>query len=425
MPFALTAFSAPAAGTTRRDAAIAYAVCPILLLASGYGLWKWIGLTANPGLGQHDVNFLLIGLVLLPLALFLFLSIVSAQRFEHARLSHSYQLRLDHLQKRLNHQEDLLHSLMDHSEAMAIFDSENRYWFLNKRAAQGLGHAATEIIGKLPSRIMGYERTRRLEARLDEVRSGGYPIEALEQITDAGGRVRFVQVHYEKIARVGDMTDGVMVREEDITSLIVERTRREHMLRQVISALVAVVDRRDPYAAGHSARVGQLARMIAEEMMLDEKQIEAAEIAGSLMNFGKVLVPREILTKTTPLTVDELQRVRDSILTSADILSIIDFSLPVVPTLRQTMERVDGTGLPNGLRGDDILVTARIVTVANAYVALVSPRAHRSSMELKDALTNMMRDIDKTFDRSVVTALANCIEKNAAKLDWLTRTKQA
>jgi len=420
------ALPAPVPGFTKRDIVIAYALCPILLATSCYGFWQWIKLPAQPRLMGQDEIFFLICLVVLPLVLFLFLSVTSAQRLEHTRMSVSYQARLDQLQKRLNHQEDLLHSIMDcNPEAMTIFDRENHYWFVNHRAAQNLGTDAKDIIGKPPAKILNHERTRKLEARLTEVRSSNRPIEAIEQITDPSGRVRFIQVHYEMLAPVGELSGGIMVREEDLTTLIVERERRETMLRQVISALVAVVDRRDPYAAGHSGRVGQLARVIAEELTLDERQIEAAEIAGSLMNFGKVLVPRDILTKTSPLTPDELQRVRDSILTSADILSIIDFVAPVVPTLRQALERFDGSGSPHGFKGDDILITARIVAVANAFVALVSPRAHRPSLDFKEALENMMRDAGKAYDRKVVIALANYIENRPTKLDWLMRTKQA
>lgn len=349
-----------------------------------------------------------------------------ARRSERARLSSSYQTRLDQLQRRLNAQEDLLHLVTDgFPGAMTIFDHNHTYWFINQNAAKGLGADVRDIVGKSPAKFIGREAAKKLEARLTEVRTSARPIDTMEQATDPNGRVRFMQTHYEPVAPFGGFAGGVLLREEDLTSLIVERERRENMLRQVIETLMAVIDRRDPYAAGHSIRVGQLSRAVAEEMLLDEKGIEAAEIAGALMNFGKVLVPREILTKTTPLSPDELQRVRESILTSADILSIIDFVGPVVPTLRQVLERFDGSGAPEGLKGDKILVTARIVAAANAYVALVSSRAHRARLELDDALEQMKKDGGKAFDPKVVEALGNYIKNRSAKLDWLTRTKSS
>jgi PAS domain S-box-containing protein len=416
---------APPRSFARWGVVVACVMGPILLSISAYGLWRWFNLPVFKMPDRGDI-FYIICLVILPLLLFLFLSVTATQRFEHTRLSSGYQTRLDQVQKRLHHQEDLLQLIMNcHPESVTIFDRSNRYWFVNRFAAEALGSSAKDIIGKPPARVLGADKARRLEARLTEVQNSRRAIEAMEQVTDAKGRVRFIQIHYEAIEPSSGFPGGVMVREEDLTNLIVERERRETMLRQVIGTLVAVVDRRDPYAAGHSARVGQLARAIAEEMVLDEKLIETAEIAGSLMNFGKVLVPREILTKTSPLAPEELQRIRDSILTSADILSIIDFSGPVVATLRQVLERFDGEGVPHGLKGDAISIAARIVTVANAYVALVSPRAHRPSLALKEALEHMMRDADKAFDRRVLVALSNYLENRPTKLDWLTQTKQA
>jgi len=397
-----------------------FAFCCFLLCITFYGLWQWVGLLDPRKAWALQQVFYLISLVIVPLTLLLFMVALTARHREHVRLSTSYQVRLDQVQQRLHYQEDLLGLMTDHHPgAITIFDEHNRYWFVNRSAAKSLGFDATDIIGKPAIKIIGHERTKRLEARLSAVRTSGKAIEAIDPIVDDQGQTRFIQSQYEILPPFSEIKEGVIVREDDLTALIVERERRENMLRQVIGTLVAVVDRRDPYAAGHSARVGQLARAIAEEMVLDEQQIEAAEIAGSLMNFGKVLVPREILTKTTALTPEELQRVRESILTSADILSIIGFAGPVVPTLRQVMERYDGTGAPEGLKGDDIMVTARIVTVANTYVALVSPRAHRPSLALKKAAEIMMQDAGKIYDRRVVLALANYIENRPNKLDWL------
>ncbi len=402
---------------------LAYSLCPLLLAVSIFGFWECFGMPVGMLLGGDGLLYLAVGI--LPLVAFVVLAVRAAQRLEYNRLSPGYQMRMDHLQKRLNKLEDLLHVITNHNpEAITIFDKNNRYWFVNRSASKALGAEAEEITGKSVTKILGPDRARKLESHVNEVRSTGRSIEALDQLQDEHGQTHFVQMHYESIASFGDLQGGVIVREEEVTNLIVERERRVTMLRQVVATLLAVVDRRDPYAAGHSARVGQLSRVIAEEMVLDEKAITAAEIAGSLMNFGKVLVPREILTKTTILTPEELQMVRDSIMTSADILSIIDFDGPVVATLRQVLERYDGTGVPLGLKGDKIAATARVVTVASTYVALVSPRAHRPSMDFKDALQTMLADADKIYDRAVVKALVNYVENRPKKLDWLTTSNQ-
>ncbi len=396
-----------------------------LVLLGMFGAGLWLLTTNDPNTPVVNLPVLL-GLICLPLVLIGILAGTGLRYIEIAKLTSGFQARIDQLQHRLTYREDLLRLVADHqSGAIAIFDRHNRYWFVNQHAADGIGKAATDIIGKPPIKVLGNESAKRLEVRLAEARAADRPVECVDQVTDEQGRTRFIQVHYEAIAPFAELTGGVLVSEDDLTNLIIERERRESMLRQVINTLVAVVDRRDPYAAGHSARVGQLSRVIAEEMGLNKNNIEAAEIAGSLMNFGKVLVSRSVLTKTTPLTADELQRIRDSILTSADILSIIGFEGPVVPTLRQVLERYDGQGVPEGLKGEAILVTARIVTAANGYVALVSPRAHRDGLSPQETLRRMTEDTGKIYDQRVLIALSNYIENRPNKLDWLTATKQA
>ena len=404
----------------RVNAVVAYIGCPLLLALSGYGLWRWLSIPQSAMMLEKEEIFLIVALIVVPVMFCIGLAVLAAKRVEYDQISASYQSRIDQIQKRLNVQEEFLHMLTETSAAaFTIFDNQNNYWFLNNKAAARLGTEVKDAIGKSPAKFLGMDGARKVLSRVDSVRKSGAAIEALDQGKDSAGKPRFVQSNYNPIAAFGDFSGGVTVQEQDITDFIVERERRENMFRQVIATLVAVIDRRDPFAAGHSQRVGQLSRAIAEEMVLSELEIEAAEVAGSLMNFGKVLVPREILTKATALTPEELQRVRDGILTSADILSIIDFVGPVVPTLRQVLERVDGSGAPKGLKGDDIMATARIVAAANTFVALASPRAHRPSMDFADAVQRMMKDADIVYDRRVLVALSNCIQNRADKLEWL------
>lgn len=402
---------------------LAVAAAGLFVLALG-GAWTLIVGVENLPQTPPLRFYLGLALTFVPLLLLAAVLVLDARRAEGARLAALYQIRVDQLETRTASREDMVRLIADHQPgAISIFDRHNRYWFVNALAASWIGRPAAQIIGQPPIKVLANEQAKRLEIRLAEARAADGPVEKVDSMIDDKGRTRFVQRHYEAVSEIGETSGCVMLREDDLTSLMVERERREQMLRQVIDTLVAVVDRRDPYASGHSARVGQLSRAIATEMGLDRVMSETAEIAGSLMNFGKVLVSRSILTKTTALTAEELQRVRDSILTSADILSIIGFEGPVVGTLRQVLEKVDGTGTPEGLAGDAILATARIVAVANAFVAFVSPRAHREGLPFGEALAAMMKEADKAFDRRVLVALTNYIENRPTKLDWLTVKK--
>ena len=382
-----------------------------------------LGVDLASGMDKR-IYYLLVALAVFPLIILMTVLTREAKLGERLSLTAAFHDRLEQLENRLRYREDMISLIADHQPAaITIFDRHNRYFFVNETVCEQMGRAFGEIVGQPPIRILPNEQAKRLEIRLAEARAAENPIEIIDRVVDEKGVTRFVMRHYEAVSKLAEMEGCVMLREEDLTNLIVERERREQMLRQVIDTLVAVVDRRDPYAAGHSARVGQLSKAIAEEMGLEPVLIEAAEIAGSLMNFGKVLVSRRILTKTSSLTPEELQRVRDSILTSADILAIIGFDGPVVPTLRQVLERYDGSGVPEGLKGDNIMITARIVSAANSFVAFVSPRAHRDGLSFKDALSAMANDSGKAFDERVLIAMTHYIENRPNRLDWLLSNK--
>lgn len=407
----------PSAGFDRVALAAAAAVLGLISLMA---VLKMVSDYKELADGSSFTFFLIFFLALGPLVVLPFMFSARAKESARLGLETDYRAKIDQLQNRLGYREDILRLVADHQPgAISIFDRHNRYWFVNEKAAERIGKSQREIIGQPPIKVLPNELAKKLEVRLAEARAAEAPIEIVDRVVDAKGNTCFLQRHYEAVSEIAEVSGCVMLREDDLTNLIVEKERREQMLQQVIDTLVAVVDRRDPYAAGHSARVGQLSRAIAEEMALAPDQIEAAEIAGSLMNFGKVLVSRRILTKTSALTSDELQRVRDGILTSSEILGIIGFEGPVVPTLRQVLERYDGTGAPEGLKGDDILITARIVTAANAFVAFVSPRAHRDGLPFREAIACMMKDAGKAYDERVLIALSHYIENRPNKLDWL------
>lgn len=398
----------------------------VLFVIAIVGIWRLVTNWHEPNPDMAAWYFYLdVGLLVVPLFLLALVMAYEAKITEAVRLDALYQPRFDRMEKILSDRESLLKTISDHQiGGISIFDRQNRYWFVNEQAAVYARKDPSEMLGAPPVRVLNNEKAKKFEIKLAQTRASDEPLEYVERINDESGATKFIQYHFERIKDTADMDGSVVMREDDLTSLFVERERRERMLRQVIDTLVAVVDRRDPYAAGHSLRVGQLSKAIATEMDTDDTLTEAAEIAGSLMNFGKVLVPRHILTKTTKLTQGELQRVRDSILTSSDILSIIGFEGPVVPTLRQVLERFDGAGEPEHLKGDDIILSARIVAVANAFVAFVSPRAHRAGLPFEEALAVMAHDSGKAFDERVLIALTNYIENRPNKLDWLKAGKK-
>ena len=207
---------------------------------------------------------------------------------------------------------------------------------------------------------------------------------------------------------------GVLIIDQDISEIVHEREARALTLKQVIATLVRMVDERDPNASNHSAGVALVAREVARDLGLEPRMIETAETAGNLMNIGKIVVPSAILIKKAALDSDEILAIRESLQRSADLLQNIDFDGPVVETLHQAGEKYDGSG-PLGLKGDAILITARIIAAANSFIGMISPRSYRAANSVEQATSLLLRNIDTQLDRRVVVALINFIENKKGK----------
>ena len=301
--------------------------------------------------------------------------------------------------------------------AIAAIDRQGELIFANSKASEETGIAANEIVGKSLINVMGVDRAEALQRANGQVMEKGQPLTEWRTEYGASGR-RVVKSDHIPLRSDGEAVSGVLMILEDMTDLVDERERRARILRELVQTCVAVVDRRDPYSAHHSARVAEVARAIAKDMKMDEAAVETCDIAGALMNLGKVTVPRELLTKTDKLTEAELALVRDSIFTSADLIAGVEFDGPVADTIRQIQEHWDGSGQPNNLAEEEILPTARVVAVANAFVGMVSARAYRPGMSFDDAAKALMSGTGTAFDRRPVSALLHHLDIGGGRQQW-------
>jgi HD-GYP domain-containing protein (c-di-GMP phosphodiesterase class II) len=392
---------------------------PVMLFLGGVGTFRLFQWAAD----HDDMNpsLLLNGLLLsvLPMVFCAFLAAALAVNFVRQKTLLSAQSAIAGLKNKQNYQQDFIRIIADNRPgATMIVDGEGRLWFVNAQAASLTKIPPQEAVGLSFEKTFPEADVLRLLPLIRRCRDLETTVEAVNKVT-RGEVPHYVKSQVIPLPATSNMLNAVMINEDDITNLLVEREARERMFRQVIDTLVAVVDRRDPYAAGHSVRVGQMAKAIASEMKLGTAQIETAEIAGLLMNFGKVLVPREILTKASALTPQELQQVHASLLTSADILALIGFAQPVVPTLRQVLEHYDGSGIPGGLAGEKIMPTARVVMVANAFVALISARAHRPGLSVDAAVEALQKQSGRLYDPRVIESLITSVATQRHLIDWL------
>ena len=292
-------------------------------------------------------------------------------------------------------------------------DEQGRYIFANAQATKDTDIDREQMIGGKAALLHGPLTSPEMENHYIQVLETAEAFSIVEQLPDSA-----VTIKSDYIPLSVDEASGVLMVTEDISELVRERELKETALKNLVNTLTMVIDSRDPYSARHSERVTLVTQAISLEMDVDDVTRDTANIAGALMNLGKILVPRELLTRPKGLSAEELETIRDSIMKTADMLETVEFEGPVVKTLRQIRAHWDGSGTPSGLGGDDILLSARIVSVANAFVGMSSARAHRPGMSMDDAASLLLNDADRIYDRRPVTALMNYLENKDGLELW-------
>ena len=179
-------------------------------------------------------------------------------------------------------------------------------------------------------------------------------------------------------------------------------------LRSIIGSVIDVislsVESRDPYTAGHQKRVAKLARTIAQEMGLSAEQIENVRMAGLIHDLGKIAIPAEILSSPRKLTNIEFELVKQHSKNGYDILKNIDYLKTVAEIVYQHHEKLDGSGYPRGLKGDEIMIEAKILCVADVVEAMASHRPYRPSLGIDYALKEIENNAGILYDEKVVKA---------------------
>ena len=177
-------------------------------------------------------------------------------------------------------------------------------------------------------------------------------------------------------------------------------------MESIVQALENVMAARDPYTVSHQQRVAQLSLTIAREMGLEERQIRNLMMAARLHDFGKISVPIGILSKPGKLSVPEMAMIKSHPTTGCDMLKPLALPAGTFMTIMQHHERINGSGYPFGLSGEDILLEARILGVADVVEAMASHRPYRPSLGIEMALEEISQHRGILYDPPVVDALA-------------------
>ena len=175
-------------------------------------------------------------------------------------------------------------------------------------------------------------------------------------------------------------------------------------LNGTVRAIASIVETRDPYTAGHQRRVSDLSRAIAAEMGFSADRIEGLRMAATIHDIGKISVPAEMLTKPTKLTNIEFSLIKTHVQAGYDIIKDIEFPWPIARMVLEHHERMNGSGYPNGLTGDNILLESRILAVADVVEAMGSHRPYRASLGIVPALEEIEKNKGILYDIAVADA---------------------
>ncbi|OIO60107.1 MAG: hypothetical protein AUJ55_02520 [Proteobacteria bacterium CG1_02_64_396] len=236
---------------------------------------------------------------------------------------------------------------------------------------------------------------------------GGRPFGVLVLLDDALGVFgdREVAILNEM---AGDLAYGVRMLRIQQAHAGHERQIRNTLL-ETVQTVAAIVEMRDPYTAGHQRRVADLALAIGHDLGWDDEHCQALYLAGVVHDVGKINIPAEILSRPSRLTPIELEYVRSHAQAGYEILKPVHFPWPIAEIVHQHHERLDGSGYPQGLQGDDILPEAKILMVADVVEAISSHRPYRPSLGMEAALDEIESNRGTLFDPEVVDACLRLI----------------
>ena len=209
----------------------------------------------------------------------------------------------------------------------------------------------------------------------------------------------------------------------DISELVSGRRQLEKTLKELrealggtIEAMALTVETRDPYTAGHQRRVSNLARAIATEMGVSEDQIQGIRLAGVIHDIGKISVPGEILSKPGKISKNEFGIIKEHPQVGHNILNTVDFPWPIAQIVLQHHERMDSSGYPDGISGENILLEARILAVADVVEAMASHRPYRASLGIDIALREILKNRSSFYDPKVVDACLRLFNEKGYRL---------
>ena len=286
------------------------------------------------------------------------------------------------------------------------------YTYISPQVYDTLGYRPEEVLGKTPFDFVPLQEARRLTKILIAAITSAQPIESIEVLNlHKNGQTIFLETSGVPFRDGNGALVGYRGIHRDVTrrraadQQVHETIKKlESTVESVIQAISLTVEMRDHYTAGHQKRVNQLACAIAKEMHLPIERVQIIRVAGLLHDFGKIFVPTEILIKPGKLSELEFSLVRSHPQSGYSVLKNIQFPWPIADIIVQHHERMDGSGYPSHLRGEEIGTEARILAVADVVEAMTFHRSYRPALGLDAALREISKNKATLYDPKVAEA---------------------
>ena len=328
----------------------------------------------------------------------------------------------------------------------SLRESEAKYRTIFENAIEGIFQSTPGgiIISANPAlvHIHGYDTPEELMSAISDIETQLYvnPERRKEYIRllDEKGRIEnFESEMYKKdgsriwtsmnVRAVRDNTGNILYFEGTMEDITERKRSEENLARTVenlrraigttIQVMVAAVESKDPYTAGHQRRTTDLARMIAKEMCLAQDTIEGIRMACLIHDIGKISIPTEILSKPTKLSDMEFSLIKTHSECGYNMLKDVESPWQLAEIVFQHHERLDGSGYPRGMKGDEILIEARIIAVADVVEATASHRPYRPAKGIDAALEEIERNAGILYDREVVGACIRLFKEKGFKFE--------
>lgn len=294
---------------------------------------------------------------------------------------------------------------------------EGRYVYVNPRYCEMVGWTREDLMGQEVWKFTtpDPDNVRHIREAWDRLAAGEHSVHYNVPLLCKSGEIRELALHASVIQ--WDDAPATIVVAEDITERKQAEERiasyvkqLEASMRGTLQAVSNMIDQRDPYTAGHERRVGLIAGAIGRELGWDEERCDRLELIGLVHDIGKISVPAEILSKPGRLTPLEMQLIRGHAQAGYDILKDVPFPFPVAEIIYQHHERLDGSGYPRGLKGDEILPEARVLAVADVIESIATHRPYRPARGMDVALDELKKGRGTTYDGTVIDAFGRLLQ---------------